>query len=55
MDAFLKGILEELPGDALLVLACNHGNVEEVGQGGSSSHPRLRSPRRGPAAPFRSP
>lgn len=34
VDAFLGGLVEALPGDALLVVSSDHGNVEEL----SSSH-----------------
>ena len=33
VDAFLGGLVEVLPADALLVVASDHGNVEEVGGG----------------------
>jgi len=33
VDAFLGGIVEALPADALLVVGSDHGNVEEVGGG----------------------
>jgi len=33
VDAFLGGILETLPGDHLLLVASDHGNIEEVGTG----------------------
>ena len=33
VDAFLGGLVEALPADALLVVGSDHGNVEEVGGG----------------------
>ncbi len=33
VDAFLRGLLEELPDDALLVIASDHGNIEDVRTG----------------------
>ncbi len=33
VDAFLGGVVDALPGDALLVIASDHGNVEDVGGG----------------------
>ena len=33
VDAFLGGLVEALPGDMLLVVGSDHGNVEEVGGG----------------------
>lgn len=30
LDTFLAGVLDELPADALLVLASDHGNIEDV-------------------------
>ncbi len=33
VDAFLGGLLDALPGDALLVVASDHGNVEDVRAG----------------------
>ena len=33
VDEFLGGLLEALPGDALLVIASDHGNVEDVSMG----------------------
>jgi 2,3-bisphosphoglycerate-independent phosphoglycerate mutase len=38
VDAFLGGIVEALPDDALLVVASDHGNVEDV-SGGHTLHP----------------
>jgi bisphosphoglycerate-independent phosphoglycerate mutase (AlkP superfamily) len=33
VDEFLGGVLEELPGDALLLIASDHGNIEDVSEG----------------------
>ncbi|HEU0077794.1 MAG TPA: alkaline phosphatase family protein, partial [Longimicrobiaceae bacterium] len=33
VDAFLGGVVDALPADALLVVASDHGNVEDVGGG----------------------
>nr|MBA4156072.1 2,3-bisphosphoglycerate-independent phosphoglycerate mutase [Gemmatimonadota bacterium] len=33
VDAFLGGVLEALPADALLVIASDHGNIEDVTMG----------------------
>lgn len=33
VDAFLGGVVDALPGDALLVVASDHGNVEDAGGG----------------------
>lgn len=33
VDRFLSGLLIELPADCLLVIASDHGNIEEVGAG----------------------
>lgn len=33
VDAFLSGLLPELPSDTLLVLASDHGNIEDITQG----------------------
>jgi hypothetical protein len=33
VDAFLGGVVRALPADALLVVASDHGNVEEIGGG----------------------
>lgn len=38
VDAFLGGIVEALPADALLVVSSDHGNVEDV-SGGHTLHP----------------
>ena len=40
VDAFLGGALDALPPDALLVVASDHGNLEELG-GGHTRHPAL--------------
>lgn len=33
LDAFLGGLLDELPSDSLLVVGSDHGNIEEEGRG----------------------
>ncbi|HET7274108.1 MAG TPA: alkaline phosphatase family protein [Longimicrobiaceae bacterium] len=33
VDAFIGGLLEELPDDALVVIASDHGNLEDIGTG----------------------
>jgi hypothetical protein len=40
LDRFLAGVLETLPGDATLLLASDHGNLEEVA-GGHTRNPAL--------------
>ncbi len=40
VDAFLGGVLESLPEDALLVVASDHGNLEDV-SGGHTRNPAL--------------
>lgn len=40
VDAFLAGVLDALPADALLVVASDHGNLEDV-RGGHTRNPAL--------------
>jgi hypothetical protein len=41
VDALLAGTLETLPDDHLLVVASDHGNLEDLGRRGHTSHPAL--------------
>jgi hypothetical protein len=49
VDAFLEGVLEASPGDTLIVLTSDHGNIENV-LGGHTLNPVLTL-LRGPGAP----
>ena len=40
VDAFLGGVLEELPADTLLLIVSDHGNIEDV-RGGHTLNPAL--------------
>ena len=54
LDAFLGGVLERWPSDATLVIASDHGNLEDLSTGGHTRNPALclwRGP--GPDRPLR--